>query len=326
MALTLQQIAQASTSTLKAGIVENIIETSPVLSKLPFTDAPSMRYEWALHKKLPASAFRALNANYTATSSEYDRGKIDLKPLGGEFRIDRSLVDVPDLNAQRFYETELRARIQSASMAFKRAMIKGNRAINPAEFDGLQTWFDEAILTTQVDFAAAGSTVAALGALATLNKMNDALNMSIVVPDLILTNRTLISQLAALSLTSAANNAFAQYFRMDKMDIGNGRSISVGMFYGIPMIAMDTDETGAEILGFTEPTPDGTTALTGCSSMYFCTLGDNFFVGLQQKMTGPVVYEYVTDAGHKAVATDWCAAVAVEHPRAVVRLRGFKAS
>lgn len=321
--ITLQQIAQASQSDLKAGIVEHIIETSPALSRIPFVEAPSLRYEWSMQTKLPASGFRALSADYPQSNSEYDRGTIHLKPLGGTFRIDRLLADVPDINRARFVETEIRARARSASMAFKKSMIKGNSA-NPAEFDGLQKWFDAGILTEQVDLAAAGTTFAALGAAGTLAKMHEALNSSIVMPDFILANRTIISQLASLALASAANEAFAQYFRMTKMDIGNGRMISVGSFYEIPIIPLDTDETGAEILSFTEASPNG--GNTACASMYFVTVGESYFTGVQQTNAGPRIFEYTTDAGHKAVSVDWPSAIAVEHPRAVVRLRGIKES
>ncbi|MBK7363023.1 MAG: hypothetical protein IPJ01_12065 [Micavibrio sp.] len=322
--ITLQQIAQVSTSNLKAGLVENIIETCPVLAKIPFVEAPSLRYEWALQKTLAASGFRALNGNYAATNSTYDRGKIDLKPLGGRFELDRLLVDIPDFNRERFYETELRARARSASMAFKRAMVKGNRA-NPAEFDGLQTWFEEGIVTTQVDMSAAGTTFTALGGQGTLDKMHEFINACIVIPDLILANRTIIANLTALSVATAANSAFATYFQMSKMDIGNGRSVSVGSFYGIPVIALDTDENGAEVLAFDEISPDGTSN-TDCASMYAICLGENYFVGLQQVMSGPRVFEYTTSEGHKAVAVDWPAAIAIEHPRAVARLRGIRAA
>ena len=324
MAITLQQVAQASQSTLKQGFVENIIETSPVLAKIPFVDAPSLRYEWSLQKLLPATGFRALNTNYAATQSTYDRGKIDLKPLGGEFRIDRLLKDIPDLNMARFYETEIRARARSASMGFKKALVKGSIAVDPAEFDGLQKWFDDGTLTTEVQLAAGGTTFTALGGQATVQKMHDFINACIVTPDIILANRTIISNLAALAISTAANNVFAQYFQMSFMDIGNGRKVSVGSFNGIPIIAMDTDELGNEILSFTETSQNLASSIT--CSMYALTLGENYFTGLQQTNEGPRTFEYVTDSGHTAFAIDWPAAIAVEHPRAVSRLRGILAA
>jgi hypothetical protein len=325
MAITLQQISQVTKSDLKAGIVENIIETFPMISRIPFIPVPSLRYEWGFRKTLPAFGFRAMNANYQNTNSTYDVGKIDLKPLGGKFELDRLLVDIPDFNRARFYETELQGRARSAAMAFKRAMIKGNRANDAAEFDGLQTWFDEGIVTTQVDMAAAGSTFAALGGQGTLDIMHEFINQCIVVPDLILTNRTVIKNLTALSVATAANNAFANYFPMSKMDIGGGRSVIVGSFLGIPVVALDGDETGAEVLGFNELSPDGTSS-NQCTSMYALTLGENFFMGLQQTNGGPRVFEYTTSEGHKATAVDWPAAIAIEHPRAVSRLRGILAA
>jgi hypothetical protein len=327
MALTLLQAAQVSASTLRQGIVEYIVETSPMLARFPFEEAPSLRYEVALQKALPQSGFRALNANYQATNSTYDRATIHLKPLGGEVRIDRLLADVPDVNNQQLYATELRARLRSASLAYKRAVIKGNSA-NPAEFDGLQTWFDQGVLTEVVDFAPAGATIISQPASTVIAKMHEAIQRCHTIPDLILANRTIIGQLSALALAGAANIAFAQYFEMTKMDIGNingqSRMVSVGSMFGIPVIAMDTDETGAEVLSFTEPSPDGSN--NNCASMYFVCLGDSYVHGLQQSAQGPRVFEYVTEAGHKAIAVDWAAAVAVEHPRAVVRMRGIKAA
>jgi len=322
--MTMLQIAQASQSTLKQGIIEIIIETFPALSRIPFVSVPSLRYEWALRKLLPDSGFRALGAGFTDTNSTYDRGKIDLKALGGQFSLDRVQKDIPDLNMQRFYETELKARSMSASMSFKKFMVKGSVATDPAQFDGLQKYFDDGTLTEVEDMAAAGTTFTALGGQGTVQKMHNFINRCIVTPDLILANRTIISNLAALAISTAANNVFAQYFQMSFMDIGNGRRISVGSFNGIPIVAMDTDSQGNEILSFTEKSADLSTS-NNCS-MYAITLGDNYFTALQQLDSGPSIMEFPNGSGHPTTALDWPTAIAVEHPRAVSRLRGIQAA
>lgn len=324
--MTYSQILQASPKNLRTGIVEVILETSPVLSRLPFVSTDGyLHYEWSLQKKLPASGFRPLNSEYQSTSSEYDRGRIDLKPLGGTVKMDRLFADHPTANMVSVYENEVRARARSASMAFKRAMIKGNKALNPAEFDGLQTWFDDGTLAGQtVDLAPAGSTFTALGAEATLNKLHEAIHKCIVIPDFILANRTIISQLASLALAAAGNEAFANYFRMGKVEIGNGRMASVGELFGIPVFALDTDEQGNEILSFNEARPDNSG--NDCASMYFVCSGAGFTFGLQQTPDGVRVFEHVTTEGHRAVSIDWPAAIVTEHPRAVARLRGIRAA
>jgi hypothetical protein len=323
MGIGLNQIAQATESNLRAGVIEHIIDTFPFLNLLTFVEAPSMRYEWSARKRLIQAGFRGLNDNYTPGQSEYDRAQIDLKPLGGEFRIDRLLADIPDINRDAFIQTELRGLSIATAMAFKKFMIKGNRAADMRQFDGLERWATEGLIPT-TDLAAAGTDFHTLGGKATMKKLDEWLNSLIVRPDVILANRTQISDLNTLAVATAANNAFATVFQTGTVTLPNGRQILTGSYRGIPMLAVDTDGEGNEILAFNEPSPDG--SASNCSSMYALVLGDNYTTGIQQTNAGPRVFRYTTDAGHVAVAVDWPTAIAVEHPRGAARLRGIKAA
>lgn len=321
MAVTLLEVVQSSESTLKQGIVQTIVETSPGLANVPFETVPSLRYDFSKEGDLPTAAFRAENAAYTASKGGFNRDAIHLKYLGGQVDIDRKLVNVPTLDGQNQMAKQLSMLSRSVGLNLKKYAFTGDLATDPKAFDGLRP-VTAALSTDQtLTFVTNGSTIATAGATVTLNKLNALVDACIDVPTAFYTNRTVLNHLNALALASATNEAFAQYFRLEVVEVMPGVRARVGNFMGIPMYALDKDATETEILAFDQTS--GNSAV--CSEIFAVCWGNGRATMLHDRADGPEVVTWDDSTG-RHLAVDYAVALAVEHPRAVAVLQGIKAS
>jgi len=324
--LTLLDIRQAgATPNTKKRIIDLIFETSPFATKIPFETVPNRESKWYMTKILPTADFRAYGGSYTESTSKDDLGITHLKILGGEFSIDRIDKNANTVEGTKKVAREIRNHSVSMGMKLKYNTINGGLTNNPSEFMGLRKMHESASVfgTGQtISLAAAGSTFAAAGALATTEFMLDFIQKTIVTPDVIFCDETHITQLHALSLTAGTNEAFAQYFKMMDYALPNGRMIKVGAFNGIPMIPMKTDAQGNKVIDYNEPSPNA--ANTVCSSMYSLCLGEEFFVGLQHSANGPEITDAIEN-GHYKTFLDWAVAYEPRHNKSSARAAGIKA-
>lgn len=318
MAVTLLEVVQSSESTLKQGIVQTIVETSPGLANAPFETVPSLRYEFAKEGDLPTSAFRAENAAYTASKGGFNRDTIHLKYLGGQVDIDRKLVNVPTLDGNNQMAKQLSMLSRSVGLNLKKYAFTGALNTDPKAFDGFRPWIADTLASTQtITYATNGSTVASAGASTTLTKFNALVDACIDVPSAFYCNRNVLSQLHALATTGATNEVWAQYFKMEILEIAPGVRIRVGNFQGIPIYPLDRDATDTEILAFDQTT--GNSALT--SEIFAVCWGMGRSVMLHDRADGPEVISWDDETG-RHVAVDYAVAMAIEHPRAAAVLRG----
>lgn len=319
MAVTLLEVVQSSESTLKQGIVQTIVETSPGLANVPFETVPSLRYEFSKEGDLPTSAFRAENAAYTASKGGFNRDTIHLKFLGGQVDIDRKLVNVPTLDGNNQMAKQLSMLSRSVGMNLKKYAFTGSLATDPKAFDGMRPWIADTLASTQtITLATNGATIATATAATTLAKFNALVDACIDVPTAFYTNRNILSQLHALATTGATNEVWAQYFRMEVVEVAPGVRVRIGNFQGIPIYPLDRDATDTEILAFDQTT--GSSAVT--SEIFAVCWGMGRAVMLHDKADGPEVVSWDDSTG-RHVAVDYGCAMAIEHPRAAAVLRGI---
>lgn len=319
MAVTLLEVIQSSESTLKQGIVQTIVETSPGLAMAPFETVPNLRYEFSKEGNLPSSGFRAENAAYTASKGGLNRDTIHLKFLGGQVDIDRKLVNIPTLDGQNQMAKQLSMLSRSVGLNLKKYAFTGDLASDPKAFDGFRPWIASTLASSQtITYATNGSTVASAGASTTLTKFNALVDACIDIPSAFYCNRNVLSQLHALATTGATNEVWAQYFRMEVMEIAPGIRTRVGMFQGIPIYALDNDASDTAILGFDQTT--GNSSVT--SEIFAVCWGNGRSTMLHDNAGGPEVVTWDDETG-RHVAVDYGVAMAIEHPRAAAVLRGI---
>lgn len=321
MAVTLLEVVQSSESTLKQGIVQTIVETSPALATVPFETVPSLRYEFSKEGDLPTAGFRAENAAYTASKGGFNRDIIHLKYLGGQVDIDRKLANVPTLDGQNQMAKQLSMLSRSTGMALKKAAFTGTLASDPKAFDGFRAVIGTLSSDQTITYATNGSTIASAGAQTTLNKLNALVDACIDVPTAFYTNRTVLNHLNSLATATGTNEAFANYFRLEVVEVMPGVRARVGNFMGIPMYAIDRDGTDTEILNFDQTT--GSSNVT--SEIIAVCWGPGRATMLQDRADGAEVVSWDDSTG-RHISVDWAVGLAVEHPRAAAILKGFLAS
>lgn len=141
MAITLAELKAGMSDKVAAQVVDTFIRQSEVLELLPFDNAVSptggstLTYGY-VQKKIPGqTAFRAINAEYTASQATVEKKSVDLKIFGGAFEIDRVIKQAEGMYNNMAYQIE--EKVKSAVGTFHNAMINGDSAKNTNEFDGL---------------------------------------------------------------------------------------------------------------------------------------------------------------------------------------------
>lgn len=143
MAITLNEMKVGMSDKLAAKVVESFIRQSEILELMPFDNCVSpdggggstLTYGY-IQEKLPSTtAFRALNAEYTANQATVERKTVDLAIFGGAFEIDRVLKSAEGKYNNMAFQLE--QKIKAAVSTFHNAMINGDSASIANSFDGL---------------------------------------------------------------------------------------------------------------------------------------------------------------------------------------------
>lgn len=324
---TLVEIAQTSESNLQRGIIKKIVETSPFYNWVPFMIRPSMRHTFSLEGDLPNSGPRALGEGYDPDSTGDDQGNIQLIQYGGAFELDDELEDIIDFSGENEVMKQTKKKSRSISLNWKRDFFKGNKAADPKIFNGLQQLNSKVPTKYNATFnfgGANGKSISGATPKELLDMLLDLINRCVGMPDVIFTNRAIGQAINNILRASAANDVLATEWNYSRIEVAQGMfskplQVLIGSFMGIPVVFVDGDASGTEVLGFTEKC--GTSNI--CTSMYAVKFGEDMVSGLQ-KRSGPIMRAKPSVVGtHYKV--DWPTAVVLGHPKAVVRCKGILA-
>jgi len=161
--VTLLEAAKYGDDQLKRGVVETLIQESPILEMLPQTSISGNALKVQVENTLPAPAFRDVNESYSRTHGTDTERYFGTAILGGEVFVDNYLVRV------RGNVTSVKAR-QYAK--FAKAM---SRTYDKYFFDGTGTAKDFKGINALIDEGLGQSVLNASGGGAlTLAKMDEA--------------------------------------------------------------------------------------------------------------------------------------------------------
>jgi hypothetical protein len=136
MALTLVDAQVLSKDVLQAGVIETIVRESSVLAVLPFQTIEGNAYSYNVEKALPSVEFRSVNEAYTASEAQFETRSENLVILGGDVELDRFIIQtLSNVNDQM--AVQIAEKAKAIANTFTRTFFKGNKAVNPKEFDGL---------------------------------------------------------------------------------------------------------------------------------------------------------------------------------------------
>jgi hypothetical protein len=316
-ALTIAQAAKLEQDYLKKGVLELFARTSPIMERLPFMEIEGNSYQYNYETKLPAVGFRSVNEGYSTSHGLTDRRSVGLAIFGGDLDVDRFIVETrSSTNDQRAIQEAMQAK--AMALTFTKQFFDGNRTSSTQEeFDGVNILLADTYHTASgaakmdMDFYPSGGGNGWTASAALQDALDEALDR-VVGPNsgkVILANKTTRRWLSKL----ARNDGQISINR-------NEYGYQVYEYAGVPILEIETDAAGDEILGFDETLG---TATDTCS-FYVARMEPFYCTGLQN---GGIDVRDLGEAPDKPVyrtRVEWYVAVALMHPRAAARVRGLK--
>lgn len=302
MSLTLIEASKTLQNPLDQAVVEIYAKESAILGVLPFMGITGNAYKYNREDTLPGIGFRGVGESYTESTGVINPLTEALVIAGGEIDVDTFIVKTEG-GGRRAIETSM--KLKALSLAWGAKFFKGDSVSNPAEFDGLQ----KRLVNNQL--IAAGATSG-----------GDALSLQLL-------DRAIDQTRSAthLAMSKAMRRRFTQAVR--NVNVGGVIAQSVDSFgrqvttyNGLPILEIDEDNAGVEVLGFTEANPGGGSAVG--ASIYVLSLGLDTLCGIQNGL--PVAEDLGKLQSKPAYRTrvEWFSGLCMRHPRGATRVWGIK--
>lgn len=299
MAVTLLEAAKLMDPEA-AVFVEQYANSQQLLQILPFRTIPSGALPYNQESILPGIGFRGINEAFSESTGVINPQVEVCKIAGGDLDVDTYLVSTQGSEVRA---TQEMMKTKSLAHAWVRTFFKGVSSTNPRVFDGLQVRVTGTQLVSN----------AAAGAALSLAKLDEAIDLVDGNNKVMFMNRTMRRRLSA----AAKSTTLSGYIDFMPSEFG----WQTMMYNGIPIYTVDWDETDAQILDFTETSPDGSSS-TSCTSIYIANIGDMGVVGLQQApMSVRDMGELQTQPVFRT-RIEWASSFAVMSGRAVARVYG----
>lgn len=136
MALTLAESAKLSSDMVQRGVIETIIEESPILAMMPFEAIEGNSFKYNRELSPGSAQYYAVNATWTEGTATFTQVTASLAILGGDADVDNFIQRVrSNIQDQRAVQTAMKAK--AVARAFEESMIYGDTADDASEFDGL---------------------------------------------------------------------------------------------------------------------------------------------------------------------------------------------
>lgn len=296
MPITLAESAKLSQDMLQRGVIETIIEDSPILETLPFITVEGNSYKYNQENTLGAAAFYAVNGAWAEATATFTEKTASLAILGGDADVDNFIQRTrSNVNDQRAIQTQLKAK--SLARKFEEGFITGDVAGDPNSFDGLRK------LTPAAQTINPGANGGSL-TLALLDQLIDLVKGG--KPHMLLMSKR--SRRKLKSLLQASNHY------VERGESAFGRQVM--LYDGVPVEVSDW-------------VPDTETLGTGTalSSVYGVTFGEaDGLVGLQNGGIEVVDLGQLESKDASRVRLRWYVGLALLRDSAVARLQGVNAT
>lgn len=308
-AVTLLEAAKCGSDTIKRGVVETIIQESPILEQLPMIPISGNALKHTAEESLPTPEFRQVNEGYGrswGTDTEHFWGTAI---LGGEVFVDNYLVRV--IGNEISVKARQYAKFAKAmALKFDKTFFDGTGTAK--DFKGVNALIDEGFGLRYV-VGGSGNNGAAL----TLDDLDEAFDRlrAQSVPDAILCNRTHRRKITKLARTTVTG--------VSLIDVGTdvfGRKVT--HYNDAPLRIIGDDADKNPILDFDETTGNNSST----SSMYLIAYGT------EENVTGLMglggTFE-VKDFGETEAApghlgrVEVYPGIAIFNPYSIVRMSGI---
>ena len=301
MALTLLEASKRSMNALESGVIEMFARESDILANLPFQNISGNALRYNREETLPGIGFRGINEAYTESTGILNPVTEPLVIAGGDLDVDQFILKTMGEEQRQGQEA---MKVKALSLAWTAAFIRGDSTTNPRQFDGLQA----RVTGNQLQAMGAAGAGAALSLFSL-----DALIDSVDRPTHLIMNKAMRRRISQAARTPAIGGNLS--WDMDQF----GRQVA--RYNDLPILIADYDNTGAQILGFNEPTPNGTPAQT--TSVYCVSFAPGMITGIQN---GQIEVRDLGELDTQPVMrtrVEWYSGIAIYHGRAAARLRNI---
>lgn len=295
--LTLVEAAKLETGdVVRQAIIELYASNSDVLMVLPFDDIEGNAVKYTREAALPGVGFRGVNEGYQESHGFLNPLTESLVIAGGDLDVDKFIVDTMGEQQRSIHEA---MKVRALALAWTKKFIKGSTANDPREFDGLQ------VRITGNQLIAAGATAG--GSALSLAVLDAAIDQTLNPTHLIM-NKTMKRR-----ITAAARAGLGGSWAATEDNFGR----RIESYNGLPILTMDEDNEGAQILPFTEAATSGAATAT---SVYVVSFGDGMLTGIQN---GGVDVRDLGELESKPVLrtrVEWYNGIAAYNGRAATRI------
>src|SRR5262245_33970519 len=140
MPLLLAESARLSNDLVQRGVVETILEESPMLRMLPFLEVEGNSFKYAQENTLGGAQFYAVNGVWSEGTATFTQKTASLAILGGDADVDAFVQRTrSNLTDQRAVQTQLKAK--AVAQKWQQTVINGDTSTDPNAFDGLRTLY-----------------------------------------------------------------------------------------------------------------------------------------------------------------------------------------
>jgi hypothetical protein len=304
VALTILEAAKLNAGdVIRGGVVEMYARNSDILRALPFENISGNALKYNREESLPGIGFRGVNEAFTESVGVLNPITESLAIAGGDLDVDLFITRTMGQNQRAVHE---QMKVRALAHRWTLAFLKGDSSADPREFDGLQRRIP--VGSTQLVDAGATSGGDALS----LFKLDTLLSK--VDANFLIMNKTMSMLLAQAARTTSVGG----YITFSPNEFGR----QVTSYNGIAILIADEDNTGTQILPFTEANPGGGSAAS--TSIYAVAMGEGQLVGIQN---GEMDVRDLGELETKPVErtrVEWYAGLAVFDGKAIARLRGIK--
>ena len=301
MALTLVEAAKQSQNPIQSAVIEMYARSSDIMAALPFNNISGNALRYNREESLPGIGFRGVNEAYTESTGVLNPMTEPLVIAGGDLDVDKFILDT--MGGQQRSVQEM-MKVKSLALAWTKQFIKGDSATDPRGFDGLQ-----ARLTGNQHFTV-GNTNA--GDPLTLAKLDEAIDR-VENPTHIIMNKTMKRRMAAAARLATVGG----YITFELNAFGR----RVQYYNDLPILVVDSDQEGTDILRFNEVGGGDTTA--NSTSIYVVSFGDGMMTGIQNGVMDVRDLGELQSKPAFRTRVEWFAGIAMFHGKAACRLGGI---
>jgi hypothetical protein len=249
MALTLAESAKLSNDVLLVGVIETIIQESPILQVLPFIEIVGNGLTYNQENTAATASFYDVGDTWAESTPTFSQQTATLKILGGDADIDNFLIATRS-NVQDLEAAIVQLKAKAVQQKFEDTFVNGDATADPKAFDGI----DE-LCTTAMTISMGTN-----GATLTLDKLDELIDLiKGGKPDMLL-----MSKRSRRTLNNLARAA-GSFLDSDRNEFGTMMQYYDGIPVGLCDFISDEQTVGTS---------------SDCSTVYAVQWGEGALAGL----------------------------------------------